>query len=200
MKKDNNKRRKAAIGAVIAAGMTTGALAMCAGNSANAINATRSEMFLTAADKVVIDGQEVTVGDMASADKKRNKPNAGKKKTMYGPRPRMYGPKPPSPTPEQKEKSQDRSDSLMITYYVKDLLILKLHLDVIDYDSIPADARFVEDLGADSLDIVEIIMAVEEKYDIIIPDEKLDELTTVGQLIQFVREEKKSKRKNNNTL
>ncbi|MBR5639829.1 MAG: hypothetical protein IKW83_08710 [Muribaculaceae bacterium] len=88
----------------------------------------------------------------------------------------------------------------MITYYVKDLLILGLHLDVIDYDSIPAEARFVEDLGADSLNIEKIFKAVEEKYDIIIPDEKLDELTTVGQLIQFVREEKKSKRKNNNTL
>ena len=199
MKKDNKNRRKAAIGAVIAAGMTTGALAVCAGNSDNAVTAERPEMALTAADKVVIDGQEVSANDMASPDHKRHRQNVGKRKTMYGPRPKMYGPKPPSPTPEQLEKSQDRSDSLMVTYYVKDLLILRLHLDV-DYDSIPAEARFVEDLGADSLNIEKIFKAVEEKYDITIPEEKLDELTTVGQLIQFVREEKKSKRKNNYTL
>ena len=184
---------------MIAAGMTTGALAVCAGNSTDAISAIRPVVALTAADKVVIDGQEVTLGDMASADKKRNRQNAGNKKTMYGPRPKMYGPKPPSPTPEQLEKSQDRSDSLKISYYVKDLLILILHLDV-DYDSIPAEARFVEDLGADSLKIEKIFKEVEKKYDITIPDERLDQLTTVGQLIQFIREEKKNKKLDNNTL
>lgn len=193
MKKGNNNRRKLAIGAVIAAGVTTGAMALNAENNANA---TRANRPLTAADLVMIDGHEVTVDDMASPDKRHrgNKPNAGKKKTMYGPRPKMYGPKPPKPTPEQLEKSQERSDSLMITYFVKDLLVNELKLNVIDFDSIPADARFVEDLGADSLNIVEILMAVEKEYNITIPDEKLDELTTVGQLINFLREEKRNKR------
>lgn len=200
MKKDNKKRRKAAIGAVIAAGMTTGALAVCAGNSANAVTAERPELALTAADKVMIDGQEVTVEDMASPDNKRHRQNVGKKKTMYGPRPKMYGPKPPRPTPEQLEKSQNRSDSLMITYFVKDLLAIKLNLDVTDYDSIPAEARFVEDLGADSLNIENIIKAVEKKYNITIPEEKLDQLTTVGQLIQYLLEEKKKQRHNENIL
>ena len=186
MKKDNKNRRKAAIGAVIAAGVTTGALSLSAGNSANATNAETPESALTAADMVMIDGHEVTVEDMASPDNKRHSPNVRNRKTMYGPRPKMYGPKPPTPTPEQLEKSQDRGDSLKITHYVKDLLILRLHLDVADYDSIPLEARFVEDLGADSLNIEIIFKALEKKYNIIFPDEKLEELTTVGQLIQFV--------------
>lgn len=199
MKKDNKNRRKVTIGAVIAAGVTTGALAFGVAKNADARNTEKPEMPITAADMVMIDGVEVTLDDMASPDKKRNRPNAGKKETMYGPRPRVYGPRPPSPTPEQLEKSQDRSDSLMVTYYVKDLLILILHLDV-DYDSIPAEARFVEDLGADSLKIEKIFKEVEKKYDITIPDERLDQLTTVGQLIQFIREEKKNKKLDNNTL
>ena len=201
MKKDNKNRRKATIGAVLAAGMTTGALVIGAGNSANAINAERPELGLTAADMVMIDGHEVTAGDMASPDNRRGKtPIANPKKTMYGPRPRVYGPRPPQPTPKQLEQSQDRNDSIMITYYVKDLLIIKLHLDVTDYDSIPAEARFVEDLGADSLNIENIIKAVEKKYNITIPEEKIDQLTTVGQLIQYLLEEKKKQRHNENTI
>ncbi|MBR5117299.1 MAG: acyl carrier protein [Muribaculaceae bacterium] len=201
MKKDNKKRRKATIGAVLAAGMTTGALVIGAGNSANAINAEKPDLGLTAADMVMIDGHEVTVGDMASPDNRRGKtPIANPKKTMYGPRPRVYGPRPPQPTPKQLEQSQDRNDSIMITYYVKYLLLDELNLDVVSIDSISSEARFVEDLGADSLNIADILIAIEKKYEITIPDEKLEQLTTVGQLIDYLREEVKNKRLNGKTL
>ena len=48
-------------------------------------------------------------------------------------------------------------------------------------DQIKPEASFVEDLGADSLDIVELIMGIEEEFDIEIPDEDAEKLTTVGE-------------------
>ncbi len=57
-------------------------------------------------------------------------------------------------------------------------------LDV-DEDQITPDASFVEDLGADSLDIVELIMGIEEEFDIEIPDEDAEKLTTVGGALEL---------------
>jgi len=48
------------------------------------------------------------------------------------------------------------------------------------------DKRIKEDLNADSLDVVELIMSIEEKYDITVPDEAAAEIKTVGDLIKFV--------------
>lgn len=50
------------------------------------------------------------------------------------------------------------------------------------------EARLLEDLGADSLDVVELIMAVEEEFGIEIPDEDAENLTTVGQIQAYVAE------------
>jgi len=52
---------------------------------------------------------------------------------------------------------------------------------------IKPEASFVEDLGADSLDIVELIMGIEEEFDIEIPDEDAEKLTTVGEAMDYVR-------------
>ena len=49
------------------------------------------------------------------------------------------------------------------------------------------DARFIEDLGADSLDIIELVMAIEEEYDLNIPDEEAEKLTTYGALIEYLK-------------
>ena len=57
-------------------------------------------------------------------------------------------------------------------------------LDV-EKDQIVPGASFVEDLGADSLDIVELIMGIEEEFDIEIPDEDAEKLTTVGEAINY---------------
>ena len=57
-------------------------------------------------------------------------------------------------------------------------------------DQVTPEARFIEDLGADSLDLVELVMAFEEEFGSDIPDEDAEKLTTVGAAIEYV--EKKS--------
>ena len=53
-------------------------------------------------------------------------------------------------------------------------------------DKIASDASFVDDLGADSLDTVELVMALEEEFDCEIPDEDAEKITTVQQAIDYV--------------
>ena len=63
-------------------------------------------------------------------------------------------------------------------------------IDRLDFDEeqIKPEASFVEDLGADSLDIVELIMGIEEEFDIEIPDEDAEKLTSVGEAINYACE------------
>ncbi len=58
----------------------------------------------------------------------------------------------------------------------------------IDEDKITLDARFNEDLEADSLDLFELVMALEDEYEIEIPTEELEQLTTVGAFIDYLKE------------
>lgn len=58
----------------------------------------------------------------------------------------------------------------------------------VEESAVTKDARFIEDLGADSLDTVELIMAFEDKFDIEIPDEKAEKLTTVGSAVEYLEE------------
>ena len=53
-------------------------------------------------------------------------------------------------------------------------------------DSISADTNIVDDLGADSLDVVELIMSVEDEFGFSIPDEDAAELVTVGKLAEYI--------------
>ena len=62
--------------------------------------------------------------------------------------------------------------------------IITERLDV-EEDQIVPEATFVEDLGADSLDIVELIMGIEEEFDIEIPDEDDEKLTSVGEALSY---------------
>ena len=55
-------------------------------------------------------------------------------------------------------------------------------------EEISPDASFVEDLGADSLDIVELVMAMEEEFDVEIPDEDAEKIQTIAAAIQYLRE------------
>ena len=57
----------------------------------------------------------------------------------------------------------------------------------VDEDQIKPEASFVEDLSADSLDIVELIMGIEEEFDIEIPDEDAEKLTTVGEATEYIK-------------
>ena len=58
----------------------------------------------------------------------------------------------------------------------------------IDQNSIKDTSNFANDLGADSLNIVEIVMAIEEEFDIEIPDEDAETLHTVGQVKQYIED------------
>ncbi len=61
------------------------------------------------------------------------------------------------------------------------------HLDV-DAAKVEPKASFIDDLGADSLDIVELVMAFEEEFDIEIPDDAAETIQTVGDAIKFIQD------------
>ncbi len=60
-------------------------------------------------------------------------------------------------------------------------------------EEIKPESHFIEDLGADSLDTVELVMALEEEFGIEIPDEDAEKLTTVGEAIKYIEEKAKHK-------
>ena len=66
---------------------------------------------------------------------------------------------------------------------VKEIIIDKLG---VEEDSIKSEAHFVNDLGADSLDTVELIMEFEEEFGIEIPDEDAENITTVGSAVDYI--------------
>jgi len=59
-------------------------------------------------------------------------------------------------------------------------------------DQVAEDAKFIEDLGADSLDQVELVMALEEEFGADIPDEDAEKMTTVGEAIKYIEEKQKN--------
>ncbi|MEM7067835.1 MAG: acyl carrier protein [Pseudomonadota bacterium] len=63
------------------------------------------------------------------------------------------------------------------------------HLDV-DAEKVTENASFIDDLGADSLDNVELVMAFEEEFDVEIPDDAAETIQTVGDAIKFVEKAK----------
>ena len=65
--------------------------------------------------------------------------------------------------------------------------IIAEHLGIDDMDKITEDAKFIDDLGADSLDTVELVMAFEEAFDVEIPDEKAETILTVGDAISHLQ-------------
>jgi acyl carrier protein len=71
---------------------------------------------------------------------------------------------------------------------VKQIIVEQLGVDEAQVDS---GASFVDDLGADSLDIVELVMAFEEAFGIDIPDEDAEKITTVKQAIDYIEAKKK---------
>ncbi len=58
---------------------------------------------------------------------------------------------------------------------------------IIDESSIKEDSSIIDDLGADSLDMVELVMAIEEAFDIEIPGEAEEEIKTVGDAVKFIK-------------
>ncbi|MEX0891457.1 MAG: acyl carrier protein [Gemmatimonadota bacterium] len=68
---------------------------------------------------------------------------------------------------------------------VKEIIINELG---VESEKVTTDASFVEDLGADSLDTVELVMAFEEEFGIEIPDEDAEKLQTVGDAVKYLEE------------
>ena len=66
---------------------------------------------------------------------------------------------------------------------VKAVIVEQLN---VEEEDVTEDASFVDDLGADSLDIVELVMALEDKFGISIPDEEAENIKTVGNAIEFI--------------
>ena len=58
-------------------------------------------------------------------------------------------------------------------------------------EQVTAEAKFIEDLGADSLDVVELVTALEEEFGHEIPDEEAEKLTTVGDVIKYIEDLRK---------
>ena len=57
----------------------------------------------------------------------------------------------------------------------------------VEEDDVTEDASFIDDLGADSLDIVELVMALEEQFGISIPDEEAENIKTVGDALEYIK-------------
>jgi acyl carrier protein len=74
---------------------------------------------------------------------------------------------------------------MTVTEKVKKMIVEQL--GVSEVEVIP-EAKFIDDLGADSLDIVELIMALEDEYGIEIPDEDAEKMETVGDAIKYIEE------------
>ena len=70
---------------------------------------------------------------------------------------------------------------------VKAIVVEQLN---VNEDEVKEEAKFVEDLGADSLDVVELVMALEEKFDIEIPDEDAEKIATVGDAVKYIEDNK----------
>jgi acyl carrier protein len=68
---------------------------------------------------------------------------------------------------------------------VKEIIVEQLGVNA---DQVTENASFIEDLGADSLDTVELVMAFEEEFGADIPDEDAEKLTTVGGVISYMKE------------
>lgn len=75
---------------------------------------------------------------------------------------------------------------MSIEVKIKEIIAEKLGLD--NVDEISNEASFIDDLGADSLDTVELVMAFEEEYGIEIPDEEAEKIRTVQDAIDFVKQ------------
>jgi acyl carrier protein len=71
---------------------------------------------------------------------------------------------------------------------VKDIIVEQLGVKA---EQVTPEAKFIEDLGADSLDTVELIMALEEEFGVEVPDEQAEKLLTVGDVTKYIEDNQK---------
>ncbi len=75
-------------------------------------------------------------------------------------------------------------DAKSVEERVKNIIVEQLRVEP---EQVKPEAQFVNDLGADSLDTVELIMALEEEFDVEIPDEQAEKIKTVGEAIEHIK-------------
>ena len=71
-----------------------------------------------------------------------------------------------------------------LTEKVNSIIVEKLGVD--DSSSLVPEANLLDDLGADSLDVVELVMALEEEFNIEVPDEDVESIRTIGDIVKYV--------------
>ena len=73
----------------------------------------------------------------------------------------------------------------MVFEKVRDILADQLDLEE---DSITMDSSFIEDLGADSLDLVDLVMSLEDEFGLEVPDDQIENFRTVGDVVRYIEE------------
>ena len=179
MKKDNKNRRKAALGAVIAAGMAAGTMAACSANEAKPEQSESPAVELSAADKVVIDGQEIDSTELLPRDTDRNVV-----RPMYGVRQRpinlMYGPRRPRPgivTPD------DANNPAVIERQVMEVVASTLNIAPMN---VQISSKLDEDFKITQQQREQLKTALEDKFGAEIYDETFDVMKTVGDLVNCI--------------
>lgn len=75
----------------------------------------------------------------------------------------------------------------MVFEKVRDIIVDQLD---VDEDKVKMEASITDDLGADSLDVVDLVMSLEEEFDVEIPDEQVEKVKTVGDIVALIEETK----------
>ncbi len=73
----------------------------------------------------------------------------------------------------------------MVFDKVKDIIVEQLDVDA---DKVTLGSSLIDDLGADSLDVVDLVMSLEEEFDVEIPDEAVEGIKTVGDIVKYIEE------------
>ncbi len=83
----------------------------------------------------------------------------------------------------ENQSVNQKGDLMSVNPKVKDIIVEQLGVDP---EKVKSEASFIDDLGADSLDIVELVMAMEEEFDLEIPDEDAEKLKTVNDVQTYL--------------
>ena len=73
----------------------------------------------------------------------------------------------------------------MVFEKIRDIVVEQLDVDA---DKVTLNASITEDLGADSLDVVDLVMSLEEEFDMEIPDEAVENIKTIGDIVKYIEE------------
>ena len=71
----------------------------------------------------------------------------------------------------------------MVFDKIKDIIVEQLD---VEEDAVTMEASITDDLGADSLDVVDLVMSIEERFDVEIPDEEVENIKTVGDIVKYI--------------